>query len=77
MKTLRVVRASISLLLLASGCGKAAPKAQLGETRDTTAMEGDTTVKKPRRGLGDMFTIPEPVDEDAEPSQEGGTSDSE
>ena len=77
MKAPRVIRAAVGLLLLTSGCGKAAPKAQLGEKRDTTAMEGDTTVKKSRRGLGDMFTIPEPVDEDAEPSQEGDTSESE
>ena len=77
MKPPQVVRTAIALLLVTAGCGKAAPKAQSGETRDRTATEGDTTVKKSRRGLGEMFTIPEPVDEDAEPSREGDTSDSE
>jgi hypothetical protein len=72
-----IARAAIGLLLLVTGCGKPASKDQPGNTRDTTAIEDDTAAKESRRGLGDMFRLPEPVDEDAEPSEEDDTPDSE
>jgi hypothetical protein len=71
-----IARAAIGLLPLLSGCGTQASKDQPGNARDSTAIEGDTAAKESRRGLGDMFRLPEPVDEDAEPSEEDDTSDS-
>ena len=65
-----IARAAIGLLLLVSGCGTQASKDQPGNAPDTTAIKGDTTAKESRRGLGDMFRVPEPADEDAEPSEE-------
>jgi hypothetical protein len=75
-KLLPVIRAAIGVLLLVAGCGKPASKGQSGEARDTTAIEGETTEKESRGGLGDMFKLPEPTDEDAEPSQKDDNSDS-
>ncbi len=77
VNALRVAGAAIGVLFLVAGCGKPEPRGQAGEARTTTEVEGDTTGKKSRGGLGDLFKIPEPVDEDAEPSQGDDTSDSE
>jgi hypothetical protein len=76
VKVLPVIRAAIGVLLLVSGCGKPGSKGQSGEAPDTAAIEGETTRKESRGGLGEMLKFPGPIDQDAEPSQEGDTSES-